>query len=45
LVDQGANIHAIDDEALRLNASIGHLEMVRYLVDQGANIHALYDSN
>jgi ankyrin repeat protein len=40
LVNQGADIHANDDKALRCSARYGHLEVVRYLVGQGANIHA-----
>lgn len=39
-VEQGANIHAKDDEALRNAAFYGHLEMVKYLVEHGADVHA-----
>jgi len=40
LVENGANIHAVDDCALRWAAESGHLEVVKYLVENGANIHA-----
>ena len=40
LVDNGANIHADDDCALREAAVNGYLEVVKYLVEKGANIHA-----
>jgi ankyrin repeat protein len=43
LIDQGANIHAQDDEALRWSTYNSHLKMVRYLVSQRANIHARDD--
>jgi ankyrin repeat protein len=38
-VEQGADIHAKDDEALRCSAENRRLEVVKYLVEQGANIH------
>lgn len=38
LVENGANIHADDESALRTRAQNGHLEVVRFLVDNGANI-------
>ena len=40
LIEQGANIHAEDDYAIRWAAWNGHLETVKYLVSQGANVHA-----
>ena len=40
LVEQGANLRAYDDYALRLAAWYGHLEVVKYLLEQGANLHA-----
>ena len=43
LVDNGANIHADDDEALRFSAYNGNLEIVKYLFEHGANIRALDD--
>jgi ankyrin repeat protein len=43
LVEQGANIHADDDYALRMSAHYGHLKVVKYLVEQGADIHAKDD--
>ena len=40
LIENGANIHANDDFALRYAAKNGHLEVVRYLIENGADIHA-----
>ena len=40
LLDRGADIHANDDEALKLSAEHGHLEVVKFLVAQMANIYA-----
>ena len=40
LVEQGANIHADNDYAIRLASCNGHLEIVKFLVENGANIHA-----
>ena len=40
LVDNGADIHADNDCALRWAARKGNLEVVQYLVGNGANIHA-----
>jgi ankyrin repeat protein len=42
-LEQGANIHFNNDEALRWASEKGHLEVVKYLVEQGANIHAEND--
>ena len=36
----GINIHVDDDYLLRLNASKGHIKVVKYLVENGADIHA-----
>ena len=38
LVEQGANLHARDEDALRLADKYGHLDVVKYLVEQGADI-------
>lgn len=48
LLKQGADIHILDDLAVRLAAENGHLRVVRYLVEttgpeQGANIHSNND--
>ena len=43
LVEQGANIHADKDSALRWASRNGYLEIVKYLVEHGADIHALND--
>jgi hypothetical protein len=40
LVEQGANIHADNEYALRGAAKYGYLEVVKYLCEQGADIHA-----
>lgn len=40
LVEQGANIHALDDDALCYASKNGHFDIVKYLVEHGANIHA-----
>ena len=40
LVEQGADIHAKNDCALRLASYSGNIEIVKYLVEQGAEIHA-----
>lgn len=37
------DIHANDNEALRLSALAGHFQMVQYLVEGGADIHAKND--
>jgi len=39
LIEQGADLHANHEGALRLAADFGHLEVVKYLLEQGANIH------
>ena len=44
LVSEGADIHTIDDYALRLASYSGHLAIVEYLVLKGANIHAQNDN-
>ena len=43
LVEQGANIHYNNDEALRWASNNGYLEVVKYLVEQGVDIHAADD--
>jgi ankyrin repeat protein len=40
LVEQGADIHAKNDGALKWSAAKGCLEVVKYLVEQGADIHS-----
>ena len=40
LLDHGANIHAVNECALRLSAENGHLPVVQYLLEHGADIHA-----
>ena len=40
LLEEGTNIHALDDYALRYAAQKDHLPVVKYLVEKGANIHA-----
>ena len=36
LIEQGANVHADNDWAIRYAAYYGHLEMVKYLESLGA---------
>jgi hypothetical protein len=43
LLDDGADIHADDDYALRWGSYMGHFEVVKFLVENGANIHAEND--
>jgi len=43
LVEQGADLHAQNDYALRLAAENGHLKVVKYLLEQGANLHTKND--
>ena len=43
LLNQGADIHAQDDEALFWAGQKGNLEIVKYLVKKGADIHAEND--
>ena len=43
LVNQGADIHIRNEEALRWAANNGYLDIVKYLVSQGADIHAKND--
>ena len=39
-VNNGADIHARNDESLRYASIHGHLDAVKYLISQGADIHA-----
>ncbi len=39
----GANIHTLNDQALRSASYYGRIEVVKYLVGHGANIHAVDD--
>jgi len=43
LVENGANIHAKNDQALRNASYYGDLEIVKYLVKNGADIHVRND--
>jgi hypothetical protein len=43
LIEQGADIHADNDEAFRLSTRLNHLEIVKYLVALGTDIHAEND--
>jgi len=40
LVEQGANLHANAEEALRKAAGNAYLEVVKHLLGQGADLHA-----
>ena len=37
MVEQGANLHTENEEALRCAAEKGHLEVVKYLLEQRVN--------
>ena len=41
MLEQGADIHAQGDLALRWAAMCGRLEIVKYLIERGADIHYL----
>ena len=43
LIEQGADLHANHEGALRLAADFGHLEVVKYLLEQGANLNIFDD--
>ena len=43
LVEHGANIHALNDHALRFASMNNYLDVVEYLVENGADIHAEED--
>ena len=43
LLDAGADVRALSNEALRLAAECGHTEIVRMLLDAGADVHAMDD--
>jgi tRNA threonylcarbamoyladenosine modification (KEOPS) complex Pcc1 subunit len=43
LIESGINVHAKDDEALRVASCYGQLELVKVLLKAGANIHARDD--
>jgi hypothetical protein len=40
LIENGANIHAKDDDSLYWAAYYGYFDVVKYLVEHGANVHA-----
>ena len=43
LLQAGANVHALDDEALRTAAWWGRTDAVKALLEGGANVHAKHD--
>ena len=43
LLKNGTNIHAQNDEALRIASDCGHTEIVKLLIELGADIHAWDD--
>jgi ankyrin repeat protein len=43
LIELGANIHSINDRALRLAAYHGHIEVINVLISKGADVHAEND--
>ena len=42
LLEHGADVHAMEDSALRWASEEGHLEVVRILLEHGADVHAGY---
>ena len=44
LVDNGVDIHIMDNIPLRLASTYDHLDIVKYLIENGADIHACNDS-
>ena len=42
-LEAGANVHALDDWALRWTSYNGHTETVKVLLEAGADVHALDD--
>ena len=42
-IQAGADVHAVDDRALRYVSASGHLAVVEVLVKAGANVHAVDD--
>ena len=44
LIDEGADVHAGSDAALRNASSDGHVEVVELLLDRGADVHACNDA-
>ena len=43
LVENGSNIHACGDYALRYTSMQGYIEVVKWIVENGADIHACAD--
>jgi ankyrin repeat protein len=43
LLSEGADVHAMNDDALRTACSFGRLDIVKLLVEHGANINILDD--
>ena len=45
LVEDGADVHADNDHALRSASLNGHIEVVKILIEKGADVHANNDSS
>ena len=43
LIEEGANIHAGNDNVLKWASAYGHLDIVKFLVEKGADIHTRND--
>ena len=43
LLNDGADVHAGNDYAIRLSAKNGYYQVVKLLLENGANVHAQHD--
>ena len=41
LIENGADIHSMDDYSLRYASQTGHIDVVKYLLKKGAKIHKI----
>jgi ankyrin repeat protein len=43
LLENGADVHEMHDDALRRSSQLGHLEIVKLLLEYGADVHVFSD--